>query len=124
LGDDARVSLAIHHLALRVADPLASADFYTGVLGLPELRRFFDQDGRARAVWLRAGGAVLMLEREIKVRAAAEGSGHVLVFQVEALAPWEALLAKAGVDVEERTEFTVYFQDPDGHRVGLSVYQV
>ena len=116
------MSLAIHHLALRVADPLASADFYRGVLGLPELRRFLDADGRARSVWLRAGGAVLMLEREIKVRAAAEGSGHVLVLKVEALAPWEALLAKAGVDVEERTEFTVYFQDPDGHRVGLSVY--
>jgi glyoxylase I family protein len=124
LGDDARVSLAIHHVALRVADPVASAGFYRDVLGLPELRRFLEQDGRVRSVWLRAGGAVLMLEREIKVAAAAAGSGHVLVFQVEALAPWAARLAQARVDVQERTEFTLYLQDPDGHRVGLSVYRV
>jgi glyoxylase I family protein len=122
--DDARVSLTIHHLALRVADPLASAEFYRDVLGLPEVRRFPLPDGRLRSVWLRVGAALLMLEREIKVSAAALGSGHVLVFQVPALGPWETRLAEKGVAVVERTELTVYFQDPDGHRVGLSVYEL
>jgi len=33
---------------------------------------------------------------------------------------WEANLAVAGVAIESRTEHTLYFRDPDGHRVGLS----
>ena len=112
---------AIHHVALRVRDPEASRAFYSGVLGLAELRRA-DQDGRLRAVWVRCGGAVLMLEREIKAAGPASGSGHVLVLEVEDLAAWEQRLAAAGLTVAARTEMTLYVLDPDGHRVGLTVF--
>jgi glyoxylase I family protein len=112
----------IHHVALRVADCARAAEFYSGLLGLPELRRFAG-DGGPRAVWVRAGDAVLMLEHSLKGTGAEKGSGHVLVFAVNDLASWEARLQKAGVPIDDRTAYTLYVRDPDGHRVGFSVYR-
>ncbi len=111
----------IHHVAIRVADPVASLAFYSGLLGLPEVRRF-DEEGRVRSIWVRAGDAVLMLEREIKGSGPSGGSGHVLVLEVEDLEDWVGHLERAGRPSIERTASTVYVADPDGHRVGLSVY--
>ena len=111
---------SIHHVALRVADPLVSLGFYSGVLGLPEIRRF-DEAGRLRSVWVRAGAAVLMLEREIKA-GPASGSGHVLTFEVDDLEDWRRRLETAGRSVVDRTESTLFVLDPDGHRVGLTVF--
>jgi glyoxylase I family protein len=112
----------IHHVALRVADCGRSAEFYCGLLGLPELRRFAAEDA-ARAVWVRAGDAVLMLERSLKGAGVETGSGHVLVFAVSDLSAWETRLKEAGIHVDDRTAYTLYVRDPDGHRVGLSVYR-
>jgi catechol 2,3-dioxygenase-like lactoylglutathione lyase family enzyme len=111
----------IHHVALRVADPERALRFYAGVLGLAEVRRF-DEAGGLRSIWVRAGDAVLMLERELKVGGPASGSGHVLAFAVTDLAAWESRLAVAGIAIVDRTAATLYLRDPDGHRVGLSVY--
>ena len=111
----------IHHVAIRVADPVASLAFYSGVLGLPEVRRF-QEKGRVRSIWVRAGDAVLMLEREIKGSGPGAGSGHVLVLEVDDLEDWVGRLAIAGRRPLERTASTLYIADPDGHRVGLSVH--
>jgi len=119
---DADRPTRIHHVALRVADPERSLAFYGGVLGLAETRRF-DEGGRVRSIWMSVGGAVVMLEREIKgFSSGSEGSGHVLVFAVSDLAVWESRLAAAGVAIADRTAATLYVIDPDGHRVGLSVF--
>lgn len=115
------VGTRIHHVALRVADPEAALAFYSGGLGLPEVRRFVE-DGRLRSIWVRAGEAVIMLEREIKGPGAHEGSGHVLVLAVDDLEGWIARLALGGRHPIARTAATAYYADPDGHRVGLSVY--
>jgi catechol 2,3-dioxygenase-like lactoylglutathione lyase family enzyme len=74
-----------------------------------------------RSIWVRIGDAVLMLERAIKA-GPSEGSGHVLVLAVADLALWEDRLAAAGVTIADRTPSTLYILDPDGHRVGLSVF--
>jgi catechol 2,3-dioxygenase-like lactoylglutathione lyase family enzyme len=111
----------IHHVAIRVADPVASLAFYSGALGLPEVRRF-EEGGRVRSIWVRAGDAVLMLEREIKGSGDAAGSGHVLVLEVDDLEDWVGRLDRTGRRPSARTASTVYYADPDGHRVGLSVY--
>jgi len=114
-------SLPIHHVALRVADPEASLAFYSGLLGLRELRRM-DEAGRVRSIWVQAGPCALMLEREIKGGGPATGSGHVLVLEVVDLDPWIARMAAAGHGPLDRTPSTVFFADPDGHRVGLTVF--
>jgi catechol 2,3-dioxygenase-like lactoylglutathione lyase family enzyme len=113
--------LAIHHVALRVADPERAAAFYTGILGLPEVRRARDRE-QVRAIWVRAGDAVIMLERALRGEGPAEGSGHVLALAVDDLAAWESRLAAASIAVEDRTPSTLFVRDPDGHRVGLSVF--
>jgi catechol 2,3-dioxygenase-like lactoylglutathione lyase family enzyme len=109
-------------VALRVADPDRSAAFYREVLGLSEHRRLSDGEG-LRAVWLRAGEVVLMLERELRGKGTGAGSGHLLAFRVAGLEEWTARLARRGVAVEDRTDHTLYLRDPDGHRVGLSDLQ-
>ena len=111
----------IHHVAIRVADPLASLAFYSGILGLPEVRRL-DEKGRVRSIWVRAGDSVLMLERELKGSGPGSGSGHVLVLEVEDLEDWVARLEGAGNRVIDRTASTIFVADPDGHRVGLTVF--
>ncbi len=105
-------------MALRVTDCARSAAFYSGLLGLAELRRH--EDGSA--VWLQAGDAILMLERELRGHGSGSGSGHLLALEVHDLAAWERRLAEARVAIVDRTPSTLYVQDPDGHRVALSVH--
>lgn len=116
-----RAESRIHHVAIRVADPAASLAFYSGALGLPEVRRFLE-DERVRSIWVRAGDSVVMLEREIKGDGPATGSGHVLVLEVDDLTAWSNRLALAGHAPLARTDSTLFYADPDGHRVGLTVF--
>jgi catechol 2,3-dioxygenase-like lactoylglutathione lyase family enzyme len=111
----------LHHIALRVTNCSASARFYSQAFSLREIRRAGDDTG-LRAVWLDAGGAVLMLERAIRGQGAPEGSGHVLVFPCADLDAAIAHLEGLGIAVTDRTASTLYVEDPDGHRAGLSVY--
>ena len=113
---------AIHHLALRVRDCDVAARFYERALGLREMRRV-EADGDLRTVWFRAGETVLMLERSLKGEGPVEGSGHVLVFGTSDLEAAEQRLRRLDIKVTDRTSSTIYVADPDGHRVGLSIYQ-
>lgn len=113
--------MRIHHVALRVAECERALAFYRDLLGLDELRRFSD-GAVLRSVWLRAGDGVLMLERSLRGGGPASGSGHVLSFAVSDIPTWERRLSAAGVPIADRTSHTVFVLDPDGHRVGLSVY--
>ncbi len=112
----------IHHIALRVKDCAASARFYEQAFRLREIRRV-ESGGALRAIWLRAGETVLMLEHSIRGAGPSEGSGHVLIFPVTDLAEAERRLADLGIAVADRTLKTLYVQDPDGHRTGLSIHR-
>jgi catechol 2,3-dioxygenase-like lactoylglutathione lyase family enzyme len=112
----------IHHIALQAADCEGTARFYREVLGLAEVRRQVE-GGKLRSVWLAAGEAMLMIETSLRGRPDAAGSRHLLCFAVDDLPSWEARLRAAGVAVEDRTGSTLYVSDPEGHRVGLSVYR-
>ena len=109
----------VHHVALRVEDVERSLAFYGGLLGLRERRRF-EENGRLRSAWLDASGFVLMLERRLRGDGAHGGSGHLLAFSVHDLGAWESRFSAAGLPILDRTPHTLYFRDPDGHRVGLS----
>ena len=112
----------LHHLALRVADCDRALAFYSGVLGLPEVRRL-EKDGVVHAVWLAAGETVIMLERALRGAGPDAGSGHVLAFAADDLETWQERLSAAGIPVDDRTAQTLFIRDPDGHRVGLSVFE-
>jgi len=111
--------MRIHHVALRVRDLEAARGFYGGLLGLQEMKR----DDGSRSIWLRAGDAVLMLERTLRGGGPDAGSGHVLALVTEDLELWEEKLTAAGVPIDDRTPHTLFVRDPDGHRVALSVYR-
>jgi glyoxylase I family protein len=122
----------VHHVAIAVRDLGALETFYTGVLGLPILRRWpaAADDKRDRSVWCDLGdGAFLALERAAEEEIAPEGApedrahGYLMIalrITRAARAGWEARLAAAGVAVVHRTEYTLYVADPEGNRVGLS----
>lgn len=114
----------LHHLALRVADLGRAEDFYVGLLGLPPRTRHHHEDGTPRALWLDLGrGAVLMLELALRGGGDAHGSAHLLALAVDDLTAWERRLAAARVPIDDRSAYTLFVRDPDGHRVGLSVYR-
>lgn len=118
------MSPRLHHVALRVADLARASAFYEGLLGLPRHSEHRGPDGAPRAVWLQlGGGAVLMLELQLRGAGPGTGSAHVLALAVEELSAWVERLADAGVTVDDRTGYTLFVRDPDGHRVGLSVFQ-
>ncbi len=105
----------IHHLAFRTADLARLERFYVDVLGLAVARR------SERSVWLEAGGTILMLERaEADEPAVPPGTMELVAFV--ASAAMKERLAAAGVPVEARTAYSLYFRDPDGRRLGISSY--
>jgi catechol 2,3-dioxygenase-like lactoylglutathione lyase family enzyme len=109
----------LHHVALRTSDVERLERFYGGVLGLPVVRR----DASRGSVWLRLGGAVLMLERaEASEPGVAAGNNELLALAVDDREAWRAWLAGAGVRVEAETAHTLYFRDPDGRRLAVSSY--
>lgn len=105
----------IHHLAFRTADLDRLERFYVDVLGLAVVRR------SARSLWLDAEGTILMLERaEPDEPAIASGSMELVAFG--ASGAMQERLAAAGVPIEDRTSYSLYFRDPDGRRLGISSY--
>lgn len=118
--------LAVHHLAVVVADLDRAERFYAGTLGLAVDRRWADELGRPRSVWLALGaGAFLALERasfDGPTRTDGAPGLHCLALGI-ARADRDALrarLAAAGVVVERESPYTLYVRDPDGCLVGLS----
>lgn len=110
----------MHHVALRTRDVERLLTHYVEVCGLTLRSR--RPNG---SVWLQSGGVVLMIERaEPSEARPAEGSLDLLAFATDE--PTDALeqrLAARGAAVEARTEWTVYFRDPDGRRNALSRYR-
>jgi catechol 2,3-dioxygenase-like lactoylglutathione lyase family enzyme len=117
----------VHHLAIQCADLERCERFYREVLGLEVKQRWPGDDGRDRSVWLELGGAFLALERSSRPPSPRpwrdpEAGLHLLALRIEAgqRAAVEARLASAGVEVVERTRWTLYLRDPEGNRIGLS----
>ncbi len=110
--------MRVHHVAFRTHDLAKLEKFYTEILGFTVKERHGE-----RAIWLEAGEAILMLEHADKTEPKIpDGSMELFAFTIF---PGEkkkrrAHLEAAGVVIERETEFTIYFRDPDGRRLGLS----
>lgn len=120
--------LWVHHLAVVVCDLARAEAFYAGVLGLPVVRRWTDDAGAPRSVWLDlGGGAFLAVERAGAAgptRADEAPGWHCVALGI---APsereaWRRRLAAGGVVVERESAYTMYARDPDGNLVALSHY--
>jgi len=134
----------LNHLALGARDPERLARFYEEQLGLS--RCFIARDERGtRAIWFDLGASsVLMIERAEATATDDPAEPHpaaqvpiinenssggpppagvfflALTIDPERLADREARLVAAGVKITHRTDYTIYFRDPEGNRVGLS----
>lgn len=120
--------MSLHHLAIQVRDLARAERFYVDVLGLRVLRRWPWDDGRAgeRSLWLSLGDEASFLALE-----SCEGEPpprpfrdplpglHLFALRIgkQDRAAWEQRL---GAAIVHRTRFTLYLQDPEGNRVGLS----
>lgn len=107
--------MRIHHLALRTDDLAALERFYVGILGLAITRR------GPSSLWLElSGGTILMLEqRDPSEPKIDPETKELLCFGI---APHERERVAAKVEIEAHTDYTLYFRDPDGRRVGVSSY--
>jgi len=119
----------IHHVALQVTDLERARSFYAGLLGFAVTRE------QAHALWLDAGGAVVMLERcagsddeaaaaDARTWASPRAGPFVVAFSI---APHErvslrARLVDAGVVIDHESAFSLYVRDPFGARLAFSHY--
>lgn len=124
--------MRIHHLAMRTRDVPRLEAFYAGVLGLKVLQK------REGSVWLEAGEAILMLESAdpgepeipanckefIAFRVDAPSGGERGENEPNETSRWRNAIEQSGCTIEAETQFTLYFRDPDGRRIGLSHYRV
>jgi catechol 2,3-dioxygenase-like lactoylglutathione lyase family enzyme len=122
----------LHHLAIQCADLERCERFYRDVLGLRVLKRWPREEGGGdRSVWLAAGDgpeapfiALERADRGPEDRGWRDGRAglHLAAFRIPARerSGWEERLAAAGVEVVDRSRWTLYVRDPEGNRIGLS----
>ena len=119
-------ALPVHHLAVVATDLERAAKFYVGVLGLRELRRWDDPQGRLRSIWCELGaGAFLAIERadrEGPRRDDVAPGFHCVALGIrpDEREAWRERFAQADVAVFRESAYTLYVRDPEGNIVGLS----
>lgn len=104
--------------------------FYRSLFDLPVLQRWPDGQGGERSVWLGLEGGFLALEKAppgtpappAQAFSDARPGYYVLALGIakSERAAWEARLQHAGVAVERRTAFSLFFRDPEGNRLAVS----
>jgi catechol 2,3-dioxygenase-like lactoylglutathione lyase family enzyme len=128
----------VDHLNLRVADLDRALRFYTGVLGLREVRRSTRPDGSVSLLALRAGNVIVFLQPsptyappddhrqsgldhyslEIEARDAQQLADHLRQRGVEIV---EGPVTRFGAHGDGTS---IYVRDPDGHRLELKQYNL
>jgi catechol 2,3-dioxygenase-like lactoylglutathione lyase family enzyme len=119
--------LGFHHLAIFVRELERVALFYREVLGLSEMARHRREDGTLRSIWLAVpGGGFIALEENPVPSSAAFGRGSpglaLLALRINAADRKRVTeeLARRGIPIVKQTEWTVYFDDPEGNHLALS----
>jgi catechol 2,3-dioxygenase-like lactoylglutathione lyase family enzyme len=109
----------MHHLAIATKNLHRLKEFYDSIPCLQWTRDHWDESGELRSVWyeILPQKIILMLEKKDILQAP-----HALVFSVQTAGlSTQSLDSKKFLWVAE-TDFTKYFLDPDGNRLGFSTY--
>ncbi|PJZ44273.1 VOC family protein [Leptospira brenneri] len=106
----------IHHIAIGTPNPSNLAEFYLRIPGAKKTREFHYPSGLLRSIWIEFGSIILMLEEGEK------SSPRALVFSFNEndKSSWIQFLNQ--IEIQNQTEYTVYFLDTDGNLLGLSQY--
>ena len=116
----------VHHVAVVVVDLECASHFYLDLLGLREIRRWNDSEGKWRSIWCALGaGAFLAIERAEHTepqRIDTAPGFHCLALGIrpDEREMWRKRFEEAGVKVFRESAYTLYVRDPDGNIVGLS----
>src|SRR5262249_18749691 len=113
-------TLGFHHLAIFVRDLERVARFYREVLGLSEMTRHYREDRTLRSIWLAIpGGGFIALEE----RPAPSGVA-LLALGISATDRKQVAeeLARRGIEITKQSDWTLYFDDPEGNHLALSHY--
>ncbi|TGL62595.1 VOC family protein [Leptospira jelokensis] len=106
----------IHHIAIGTPHPAELAKFYRGLPGAVFVKEFHYESGELRSVWIQFDSILLMVE---------EGKKEAPKNLVFSLTPINHLEWKdwlRSIPITHHTDFTIYFQDPDGNGLGISSY--
>ncbi|GBF51985.1 hypothetical protein LPTSP4_35230 [Leptospira ryugenii] len=107
----------IHHIAIGTESLDRMAEFYQKIPGCEEkVEKYEEKSGTLRSVWFRFGSTILMLESGPKQATKA----LVFLLAKENASLWREFFIK--IPKEQTTEFSIYFSDPDGNRLGCSAY--
>jgi len=116
----------IHHIAIKVSDLEKVTAFYRDVLNFKEFERQQDASGQDRSVWLECAGTILMIEKHAGPTDSQSRvlGWHLLAFTISAeeRLSWEKYLLEKSVRIHLKSEYSLYFDDPEGNRIALSHY--
>jgi len=110
--------LGLNHLTIATADLPRAFDFYTNVLGCRPRARW------ARGAYLSAGDLWLCLSSDADAHPTTDYTHAAFTVEVAALDTWRARLEAAGARIWKSNTSegeSIYFLDPDGHRLELHV---
>src|SRR5258708_38476118 len=126
------------HVNIRVADLDRALRFYTGVLGLQEIRRSTSREGKVSLLALRAGDSIIFLQPSPGYEPPDDhkqsGLDHYSL-KIDLVDP-QALLAALRDQHVEIVEgpvtrdgahgkgTSIYVRDPDGHRIEIKQYNL
>ena len=119
-------------MAIQCNDLAEMVRFYHKVLKLPIVHRWPAEEGEPlgdRSVWVGSGRSVIALERcrgpvtRTPWRSDAPGM-HLLALQIflHNRDRWHDWFDHHGVPVVSESRWTLYIEDPEGNRIGLSHY--
>ncbi|MCE9501056.1 MAG: VOC family protein [Leptospira sp.] len=108
-----------HHIAITTNNLEKLKEFYTKLPGTGKAEDKYDSMGNLRSVWfIQEDESIFMLEKSSTSPKAPEA----IVFRINPKI--QLSLQNAGYleKIKHKTEFTIYFEDPDGNTVGFSSY--
>ncbi len=121
----------LHHIAITTPEPEGLSRFYETILNQKRCYKRENDSGLTESVWLQTDGTILMFERStLPVDSKTDEfpdkkmGYHLLSFQADfnTTDELESWLTSKSVEIEHRSNYTIYFRDPDGNRIGFTVF--